>query len=76
MVDCYLGLLFVHSPGTANLCAICRSAVCLEVMERTSQVYDLPCHHAYHCQCLEGWVSANHMVCPLCRESVLGHGRK
>lgn len=44
--------------------------ICLEDIEKEEEVYDLPCHHFFHKDCLKQSVSYNHLDCPTCREKI------
>ncbi|KAH8655458.1 hypothetical protein BX600DRAFT_69091 [Xylariales sp. PMI_506] len=48
--------------------AVC--AICLEVMTDTTEIHDLTCAHAFHKECLEDWVSREHIHCPVCRDNL------
>lgn len=50
---------------TENNCLIC-----LEVIEKDDEIYDLPCKHEFHCACLDQSISFQHYYCPSCREKI------
>ncbi len=39
------------------------------------KVYLLPCHHQFHCKCLDIWIEKEHVIptCPLCRSPIPIH---
>lgn len=47
------------------------SVICLDVVEKSHEVRDLPCAHVFHTACLDGWVSRGHYYCPLCHGLVM-----
>ncbi|KAL2348678.1 hypothetical protein Fmac_002678 [Flemingia macrophylla] len=40
--------------------------ICKEEPHVDDECYTMPCHHAFHHQCIVSWLRVNH-VCPLCR---------
>lgn len=44
--------------------------ICLEAFQSMDSVYHLPCHHRFHCDCLEEAVQRQHVLCPMCRASI------
>ncbi|KAI8644731.1 hypothetical protein BD408DRAFT_412807 [Parasitella parasitica] len=45
-----------------NMCV-----VCLEAFKIGDQVRELPCHHEYHCSCIDPWLTSKSGECPLCK---------
>ncbi|CEP13640.1 hypothetical protein [Parasitella parasitica] len=45
-----------------NMCV-----VCLEAFKIGDQVRELPCHHEYHCGCIDPWLTSKSGECPLCK---------
>ena len=41
-------------------------SICLEELNDGKEKYELACHHLYHKECIQKWLS-NHTTCPLCR---------
>jgi hypothetical protein len=42
--------------------------ICLEKLQ--GKVYDLPCHHIFHENCMEQAISHQHTKCPLCFKEI------
>eukprot|EP00835_Amoeboradix_gromovi_P000360 NODE_12_length_45166_cov_0.552511.p15 type:complete len:259 gc:universal NODE_12_length_45166_cov_0.552511:25197-24421(-) len=48
-----------------NLCPICLDALSMEVMS------ELPCHHYYHRECIQYWLTKKSSFCPVCKHDCL-----
>uniref|UniRef100_A0A1B6M4I7 RING-type domain-containing protein n=2 Tax=Graphocephala atropunctata TaxID=36148 RepID=A0A1B6M4I7_9HEMI len=45
-------------------------AICLEDFIEEEKLRILPCSHAYHCKCIDPWLTRNRRVCPVCKRKV------
>ncbi|OMP00512.1 Zinc finger, RING-type [Corchorus olitorius] len=47
--------------------------ICLSAYEDGSELRELPCHHHFHCTCIDKWLYMN-ATCPLCKFNILKNG--
>ncbi|KAI9307975.1 hypothetical protein BJ944DRAFT_246964 [Cunninghamella echinulata] len=47
--------------------------ICLELYQVGQKVRQLPCNHAYHCECIDPWLKNKSGECPLCKYDCVRH---
>ncbi|EXB88543.1 E3 ubiquitin-protein ligase [Morus notabilis] len=47
--------------------------ICLSAYDDGTELRELPCHHHFHCSCIDKWLHIN-AICPLCKFNILKPG--
>ncbi|GJJ75272.1 hypothetical protein EMPS_07630 [Entomortierella parvispora] len=56
-----------EAPQRASTMIVDTCAVCLEEFANGDQIRTLPCHHEFHCECIDPWLTRKSSTCPLCK---------
>ncbi|XP_037495509.1 E3 ubiquitin-protein ligase At1g63170 [Jatropha curcas] len=73
------GMMTGYEPDTPTVHLLSHEdaecCICLSAYEDGTELRELPCHHHFHCTCIDKWLCIN-ATCPLCKYNILKAGNQ
>ena len=67
-IELKLKQLKMHTFKNGDTYECC--AICIEDYLEGNEIRVLPCSHAFHCKCIDPWLTKYNRACPLCQRKV------
>jgi hypothetical protein len=60
----------IQYPNDTVLGEDTECSICFEQIEAGENIYDIPCNHIFHKECMTKWIDRRKKSCPLCRRCI------